>query len=79
MQATGLECVGIAPRSLGRSVGFGGLGGQYWKRIINRARFCAAYYFSLAGMSGFDPPTNSFLPSLNVTLLPLARMAPFLA
>ena len=29
-------------------------------------------------MSGFDPPTNSFLPSLNVTLLPLALFVPVL-
>ena len=29
-------------------------------------------------MSGFDPPTNNFLPSLNVTLLPLARFVPVL-
>src|SRR6185369_6339754 len=31
------------------------------------------------GSSGLEPPTNSFFPSANVTLLPLARMVPFLA
>ena len=36
-------------------------------------------FFWSSGISGFDPPTNSFLPSLKVTLLPLARFVPFLA
>ena len=41
--------------------------------------YANSYFFWSSGISGFDPPTNSFLPSLNVMLLPLARLVPFLA